>query len=267
MAFWIGRNYGCPGFSAGGRALVLALFLALGLCFHGGVFAAQEVQVAVAANFTAPAKKIAEAFQEASGHRIIFSFESTGKLYGRIARGEPFAAFLAANEETPRRAIQDGFAVEGTDFTYAFGRIVLYSAVEGYVDQGEEVLKAGDFNRLVMANPTVAPYGVASMEVLERLNVADKLQPKILRGDTVSKTLQFISSGAADLGFVALSQVVGRKSGSVWEVPTEFYSPIRQGAVLLKAGEGNAAAMAFLDFLKGPESRRIMATFGYGEPD
>ncbi|KAA5605797.1 molybdate ABC transporter substrate-binding protein [Roseospira marina] len=227
---------------------------------------AGETLVAVAANFTAAAKDIGAAFADSTEHTVTFSFGSTGKLYTQIANGAPFDAFLAADTARPEKAEAEGLAVEGSRFTYALGRIVLYSTDPTLVDEAGAVLSTPDaFDKLAIANPVTAPYGTASIQAMTALGVYDTLAPKLVQGDNIAQTFQFVATGNAQLGFVALSQVADHSDGSRWVVPTDLYEPIRQDAVLLKSGAENDAATAFLDFLRGPEAAAIMDRYGYGQ--
>ncbi|MEZ5840246.1 MAG: molybdate ABC transporter substrate-binding protein [Hyphomicrobiales bacterium] len=226
--------------------------------------AAGEVTVAAAANFTAAANEIAAAFKDKTGHEAVLVFGSSGKLYTQIANDAPFEVFLSADVERPLQAEAEGRAVAGSRFTYAIGRLALHSAMPGVVDADGRVLAEGNFGRLAIANPETAPYGVAAMEVLGAMGLAERLAPKIVRGDNLAQVLQFVSTGNAEVGFVALSQVIGSADGSSWVVPETLYQPIRQDAVLLKKGDGNPAATAFLDFLKDEEARALIVRFGYG---
>lgn len=242
----------------------------LSLVLAGALFAstaqAGEVQVAVAANFTAPMRIIAADFQKATGHQALLSFGSTGKLYAQISHGAPFEVFLAADEKTPARLEQEGAAVSGSRFTYAVGRLVLWSAQPDRIDAQGEVLKQGDFGHLAIAAPKLAPYGAAAIETLDRLGVRNALEPKLVQGENIAQTYQFVVTGNAELGFVALSQVYADgklKSGSGWIVPDELHAPIRQDAILLAKGEGNAAATALIDYLKGDAAKRVIESFGY----
>ena len=223
---------------------------------------ADEVKVAVAANFTAPMKEITARFEQVSGHRVLASFGSTGKLYAQIKHGAPFEALLAADAKTPARLVEEGLASDA--FTYAIGRLVLWSADEGLVDGAGKVLAAGGFDKLAIANPKTAPYGAAAVQVMESLGLYAALAPKLVRGDNIAQTYQFVLSRNAALGFVALSQVVTEASGSGWRVPQALYDPIRQDAVLLEAGQGRPAAVALLEYLRGPEARAVIESFGYG---
>jgi molybdate transport system substrate-binding protein len=231
-----------------------------------GPVGAAETAVAVAANFTAPAEEIGAAFTAKTGDSIVFSFGATGALYAQITQGAPFTVFLAADNKRPTTAVSEGFGVEGTEFTYAVGKSALYSPSLDVTD-GKVVLEANGFSHLALAEPTAAPYGAAAMEVLGHLGLADAVAPKIVTGENISQTLQFIDSGNAELGFVARSQVVGKPANQVWLVPAELYTPILQDAVLLKTGADDAVATAFVDFLKGEEARAIIEKYGYGFAD
>jgi molybdate transport system substrate-binding protein len=235
--------------------------LAAVVCAHAG-----EVQVAVAANFTAPAKDIAVAFEKDTGHKATLSFGSTGQFYAQIKEGAPFEVFLAADDTTPAKLEREGQTVAGSRFTYAIGALVLWSAKDGFVDDKGEVLKKGGFAHLSIADPQKAPYGTAAVEALTRLGLKDALQDKIVQGNNISQAHQFVSTGNAELGFVALSQVYkdGKLTGgSGWIVPAELYEPIRQDAVILAKGKDNAAAGAFVDYLKGAKAGAVIASYGY----
>lgn len=228
---------------------------------------AQDVKVAVAANFTAPIKEIAPLYEKATGDKLILSFGSTGAFFAQIKNGAPFEVLLAADDETPAKAVAQGLAVEGTSFTYAVGRLVMWSSDENFKAAPETL--AGDAVKYVaIANPKVAPYGAAAYEALENLDLVDVVKPKVVQGDNIGKTYQFVKSGSAQAGFIALSQCWKNgefTSGSGWVVPQDLYSPIRQDAVLLKKGEGSEAARRFLDFLKNDEqAAKIREAYGYG---
>jgi len=223
----------------------------------------RDVKVAVAANFIEPMKEIAAAFAKASGHKLVLSFGATGQFYIQIAQGAPFEVFVAADKATPAKAVAEGLAVPGTAFTYAVGKLVLYGKA---IDpaRGDVTLKEAGFAKLAIANPATAPYGAAAVETMKALDVHDVLAPKIVQGNNIAQTLQFIDTGNADLGFVALSQVIFADGGGKWVVPERLHAPLAQDAVLLKAAAGNDAAPAFLDFLKGQEARATIEKFGYG---
>jgi molybdate transport system substrate-binding protein len=223
---------------------------------------AADINVAVAANFTEPAKEIAALFEKKTGNKVVFSFGASGQFYTQITQGAPFQVFLSADQERPEKAVSEGFAVPGTQFTYAVGKLVLWSRDANLV-KGESTLKDGTFTKIAIANPTAAPYGTAAIETMKALKVYDALQPKIVQGNSIAQTFQFIDTGNAELGFVALSQVIERKEGSRWLVSNNLYSPIKQDAVLLKKGADVEAAKAFLQFLKGPEAAEIKTKFGY----
>jgi molybdate transport system substrate-binding protein len=242
--------------------LIAALSGALSLVLGGAAFAG-ETKVAVAANFTDAAKEIAAKFKARTGHDASLSFGSSGQFYTQISNGAPFEVFLSADVERPQKAEAEGLAVPGSRFTYATGRLVLWSKTPGLVDGKGAVLKAGKFEKLSIADPKAAPYGQAAVETLTRLKLYDALKPKIVQGTSITQAFQYVQTGAAELGFVALSQVVGEPGGSRWLVPAANHTPIDQQAVLLKTGEKNEAAKAFLAFLKGPEAKAIIKRYGY----
>lgn len=227
---------------------------------------AAEVQVAVAANFAGPFEKIAAAFTADTGHKALAATGSTGKFYTQIKNGAPFEVLLSADDETPLKLEKEGDAIAGSQFTYAIGKLVLWSATEGFVDEKGEVLKKGAFAHLSIANPKLAPYGAAAVEVMTKLGVLDSLQAKWVIGENIAQTFQFASTGNAEVGFVALAQVWkdGKISkGSAWVVPANLYTPIRQNAVLLKQGKENQAALALLAYLKSSKARSIIKAYGY----
>lgn len=224
---------------------------------------AGEVKVAVAANFTEAAKEIGARFEKATGDKAVFSFGATGQLYTQITQDAPFEVFLSADQKTPKKAVSEGLALGDTLFTYAIGKVVLFSKSKDFV-KGEDTLKGGQFTKIAIANPETAPYGAAGVEVLKKLGVYEALAPKIVQGNNIAQAYQFVDTGNAELGFVALSQVIGKDEGSRWIVPADLHAPIAQDAVLLKKGEANAAAKAFLTFLKGKEGTAVIEKFGYG---
>lgn len=228
---------------------------------------AAEVSVAVAANFTAPMQKIAAEFERDTGHKAQLAFGATGKFYAQIKNGAPFELFLSADDTTPARLEEEGAAVAGSRFTYAIGKLALWSAQPGVVDDRGEVLGRGSFKHLAVANPRTAPYGAAALEVLRKLGVADALAPKLVTGENIAQTHQFVASGNAELGFVALSQVWadGRLSGgSAWLVPADLHAPLRQDAVILAAGRDKPAARALAEYLRGAKAVAIIKSYGYG---
>jgi len=233
----------------------------------GAAAQANDVQVAVAANFTAPMQKIAAEFAKDTGHKAVLAFGATGKFYAQIVNGAPFEVLLAADDETPAKLEAEHRTVPGTRFTYATGKLVLWSAQDGYVDGQGHVLKTGDFAHLAIANPKTAPYGAAAVETLHKLGLYDRVQGKLVQGENIAQTHQFVSTGNAPLGFVALSQVYrdGRfTSGSGWIVPANLHGPIRQDAVILAKGGANPVARALEDYLKSDKARAIVRSFGYG---
>lgn len=245
---------------------VLRRLLAIVLTLAAASAHAAEVSVAVAANFTAPMQKIAAAFEQATGHKAMLAFGSTGRFYAQVKNGAPFQVLLSADDETPARMEQEGLAVAGTRFTYAIGRLVLWSASPGVVDGQGEVLKKPGEGKVAIADPKLAPYGAAAVEAMQKLGVAQGLQPRIVQGESISQAYQFVATGNAQLGFVALSQVMvdGKVDrGSHWVVPGSLHAPIRQDAVLLPAGRDNPAATALLAFLRGDAARAIIRAHGY----
>jgi molybdate transport system substrate-binding protein len=224
---------------------------------------AADTNVAIAANFTEPAKEIAQLFESKTGHKAILSFGATGQFYTQITQAAPFQVFLSADQSTPKKLVDDGLAVQDSVFTYAVGKIVLFSRNAELV-KGEQTLRDAQFNKMAIANPTTAPYGAAAIEAMKALGVYEKLTGKIVQGSNIAQTFQFVDTENAELGFVALSQVIERQGGSRWIVPANLYSPIRQDAVLLKEGAGKEAARAFVTFLKGPEAATVIEKFGYG---
>jgi molybdate transport system substrate-binding protein len=237
--------------------LVLAAVLAAGPAL------AAETQVAVAANFTEPANQIAAAFKSATGHTAILSFGSSGQFYAQMARGAPYEVFLSADADRPKRAEQDGLGVTGTRFTYAVGRLVLYSKTPGLVDGAGAVLSSGRFNKLSIADPAAAPYGGAAVQTMQKLGVYNAIKPKIVTGNSITQAYQFVETGAAEMGFVAYSQVINVPGGSRWLVPVADHAPIDQQAILLYTGQNNVAAKAFLSFLKSPAAVAIIKKYGY----
>lgn len=227
---------------------------------------ADEVQVAVAANFTAPMQQIAAEFAKDTGHKALLAFGATGKLYAQINNGAPFEVFLSADDETPAKLEKELLIAPHSRFTYAVGKLVLWSAKEAYVDGKGKILKSGEFRHLSLANPKTAPYGAAAIETLKKLGVLERIEPRFVQGESISQAHQFVATGNAELGFVALSQVYkeGRiTSGSAWIVPANLYAPIRQDAVVLARGKSNRAATALADYLQSDKSRAIIKAYGY----
>ncbi|MCO6511391.1 MAG: molybdate ABC transporter substrate-binding protein [Aridibacter famidurans] len=237
-------------------ALLTAITLFVSACGTGS--SGSELRIAVASNFKDPATELVKRFQERTGRNVTVTLGSTGKLYAQIRNGAPFAVFLAADAERPKLLEKEVPAARGSRFTYAVGKLVLWSPDPELVDSEGEVLE-DDFAKLAIANPKLAPYGVAAEEVLRKKGVWDKVERRLVRGENIGQTFQFVSTGNAELGFVALSQARGR-AGSLWEVPKELYTPIEQQAVLLSGDEG---AREFLEFLKSEEARKLIREFGY----
>lgn len=245
------------------------LSITLALIFSQALSQAQadEVQVAVAANFVAPLEKIASSFTQATGHTVQISSGATGKIYAQIKNGAPFALFLAADQQTPQRLESEGEIVPGSRFTYAIGKLVLWSAKPGVVDAQGKVLADGKFQHLAIANPKTAPYGTAAVETLTSLKLLEKLQPRFVIGENIAQTYQFVHSENAELGFVALSQVMvdGKLSsaGSTWIVPSDLYAPLRQDAVVLRKAEDQPAALALAKYLRSAAAKTIIKGYGY----
>jgi molybdate transport system substrate-binding protein len=228
--------------------------------------AAEEVRIAVAGNFTDVTRQIAPLFEQATGHTTRISYGSTGTLFSQIENGAPFDLFLAADTHRPVKAEAEGLAVPGSRFIYARGKLVLWSANQRAFEAGESFLKQGEFAHVAIANPETAPYGLAARQVMEHLGVWEILQPRLVRGDSIAQTFQFVATGNANIGFVACSQVRAwqKSPGTTWEIPADYHDPIDQAAVLLKRGENNPAALAFLGFLQRDSTRAVIEHFGYG---
>lgn len=242
----------------------LAAFVGVVLALLSGASAqAGTTNVAVAANFTEPAKEIAGLFKAKTGHEALLSFGASGQFYAQITQDAPFQVFLSADEKRPKDAVEAGLAVADSRFTYAIGKLVLWSKSLDLA-KGGDVLKANGFSKLSIANPTAAPYGVAAIEAMKALGTYEAIEPKIVQGATIAQAFQFVETGNAELGFVALSQLVNVTAGSRWMVPQELYKPIQQEAVLLKKGANDEASKAFIAFLRGPEARAVIEKYGYG---
>ena len=243
------------------RLLTLTAALALSAAAQ-----AEVVQIAVAANFTAPARALAEIFARTTGHEAKLSFGATGAFYTQIKNGAPFDILLAADDERPIRLEKEGDTVPGSRFTYAIGQLVLWSAKPGLVDGEGAVLKGGNFNKIAIANPKLAPYGAAAVETMDKLGLAVALTPKLVTGESIGQTYNFIATGNAELGFVALAQVLdgGKlKSGSMWVVPAKYHAPIIQDAVILKRAAANPAAKAWMALMRSPNTQDFIRSYGY----
>lgn len=227
---------------------------------------AGEVSVAVAANFTAPMQKIAAQFEQDTGHKAVLSFGATGKFYAQIKNGAPFGILLAADDTTPEKIAREGLGIGASRFTYAIGQLVLWSKQPGYVDAEGKVLQKTDWQHIAIANPKLAPYGLAAMQTLDKLGLTAQVQPRVVTGENIGQTYQFAASGNAQLGFVALSQVMedGRlREGSAWVVPGNLHEPIRQDAIVLKPGQGSEAAAALMQYLRSDKARAVIKSYGY----
>ena len=227
---------------------------------------AEEALVAVAANFSAPMQQIAASFQKDTGHQLKMSFGATGGIYAQIKNGGPFDVFLSADQITPQKLEAEGLGVAATRFNYATGQLVLWSKQDGLVDEKGQVLRGKNIQRIALANPKLAPYGVAAWETMTALGLLEQLKPKMVQGDNIAQTYQFVSTQNAQVGFVALSQVFANgqlTSGSAWIVPPHLYKPIRQDVILLKNGKDNSAAKALLMYLKGEKAKAVMKSYGY----
>ena len=243
--------------------LACSLLLALGL---PAIAEADEVQVAVAANFLAPLQEIAKSFEKETGHQTLITSGATGQLFTQIQHGAPFEVMISADAKTPKKLVKNELALADSQFTYARGKLVLWSVDPALVDAGGAVLKTGKFKHLAIANPKTAPYGTAAMETLDKLGLTASLKSKLVEGENISQAKQFVDTGNAEVGFVALSQIYkdGKiTKGSAWVVPLDLYAPIYQDAVLLKKGEDNPAATALLNYLKSDKAKAIMTTYGY----
>jgi molybdate transport system substrate-binding protein len=245
------------------RRLALAAFSAAALLLGAAPARAGSVAIAVAANFTAPAKQLAASYQLKTGNAVVLSFGASGQFYTQITQGAPFEIFLSADAARPKKLVASGLGVAGSEFTYATGKLVLWSATPGYVDAQGKILSSGKFKHLSIANPKTAPYGAAAIETLKALGVYNSVAASIVTGESITQAYQFTASGNAELGFVALSQVIKEKKGSEWLVPQKFYKPIAQDAVLLKPGADDQAAKDFLSYLKTPEALAIIRSYGY----
>lgn len=244
--------------------IVSSLLITLSLSAH-----ADTVLVAVASDFSKPMSEIGIAFEKATGHKAELSFASSGKAFAQIQHGAPYQVYLSASENYPIELEKTGHAAANSRFVYAVGKLVLWSAMPGFVDDQGGVLKTGKFKHIALADPTHAPYGVKAEEVMKNLGVLEKLKPFFVLGENISQTFQFVSTGNAELGFVSLAQVIDVKTGKIsngsgWLIPDNLHSPFLQTAVLLQKGSANPAALALLDFLKSPTALAIIKKYGFG---
>ena len=242
---------------------IRSIFVSLALLAVATPALAAETKVAVVANFAEPAKEIAAGFAKATGHHALLSFAASGALYEQIVHKAPFEIFLSSDNERPKKAEQDGIAVKGTRFTYAIGQLALYSTDPRLIDNHGAVLHGGHFTRLAIADPAISPYGVAAVQTMQTLGVYSADVSRIVKGTSTSQAFHFIATGAAQLGFVAVSQVIHVPGGSRWIVPKSLHAPIEHQAILLRTGANNPAAKAFLQYLRSPAARRIIKRYGY----
>ena len=245
---------------------LLGALLALAQAAVPSLARAEDVNIAVAANFTAPMKTLVAQFEKDTAHKVAVSLGATGKFYAQIKSGAPFDVFLSADDATPARLEKEGSAVAGSRFTYAVGRLALWSATPNFVDTQGEVLKSGKFANIALASPKLAPYGAAAVQALTRLGLLAALEPKFVQGESIGQAYSFVATGNAALGFVALSQVFedGKiKTGSAWIVPATLHSPLRQDAVILARGKDNKGAADFMRFLKTETARAVIRSYGY----
>ncbi|MCC9624173.1 molybdate ABC transporter substrate-binding protein [Thalassospira sp. MA62] len=245
--------------------LLIAATIA-GFCAGSPPASAGELTAAVAANFTDATRDIVKAFEQETGHSVKVSFGSTGKLYSQIENGAPFDVFLAADTKRAQMAAENDLAVGGSRFTYAKGKLGLWSQTANLFSDGETYLKDGGFDHIALANPKTAPYGAAAQEVMTNLGVLDAMKGKLVQGDSISQTFQFAATSSVDAAFIALSQAKAwtGDAGTLWEIPDTLYAPIIQQAVLLTTAKDNAAAQDFIAFLKGDTARKIIVDYGYG---
>lgn len=247
------------------KSSILVILLAA----YATTLRAEEALLAVAANFSAPMQQIATLFQKDTGHTMKLSFGATGAIYAQIKNGAPFDVFLSADQSTAQKLGLEGMAVPNSRFTYATGQLALWSKQKDLVDDKGQILKSNSIQRIAVANPKLAPYGAAALETITRLGLLNELQPKLVQGDNISQTYQFVFTQNAPIGFVALSQIYANDaitSGSAWIVPSHLYKPIAQDAILLRKGSDNAAAKALMLYLKGDKARQIIKSYGYLVP-
>ncbi len=235
-------------------------------CFVASIARAETLTIAVASNFAKPIKEISKLFEEKTGHKVKVAFGSSGKFYAQIQNGAPFHAFFSADQQKPKALEKSGLAVANSRFTYATGRLVLWSASDKLVDGEAMVLRQSRYKKLAIANPRLAPYGLAAKEVLSSLDLTGQTKAKLIYGENISQTFQFVSTGNADIGFVSYSQIINKgsvKNGSVWIVPETLHQPIRQDAVLLKTAKNNKAAEDFFTFVRSKAVVSIIESYGY----
>ena len=226
---------------------------------------AEQALVAVAANFIGPFREVAMEFEKTTGHTVQVASGSSGSFYTQIKNGAPFVVFFSADNERPKLLEEEGLGVKGSRFTYAIGRLVLWSSDPDLM-KGEDTLRSGKFKHLAIANPKTAPYGAAAMQAMQKLGVWESIQPRLVMGENMGQVLGFVESGNAELGFLALSQVLDPKmkgKGGRWDVPSNLHEPIQQDVVLLEKGKDNPAANALMEFMDGPQAKAIIERYGY----
>jgi molybdate transport system substrate-binding protein len=253
------------------NTFLAGLFGTVVMLVSSGAALAQTATIAVAANFTKTIEVIGEEFTKETGHKLKFSFGPTGKLFAQIKNGAPFDAFFGADEKRALKTIEDGTGVNGTYFVYAQGQIALYSDKYPVKEQPLEVLKKAEFRHIAMANPRTAPYGERAQAYVKKMGLYDGLKSKIVNGESIAHAFQYVATGNAPIGFIALSQIVDPQSpiykkGEYWVVPQADYAPIKQGAVVLKRGQDNAAVKAFMEFVQSPKAIEIIQSYGYSTP-
>ena len=244
---------------------ILAYCVCLVVSVSAAPTMAEQAFVAVAANFAPPFRAIAVEFEKATGHHVTISAGSSGNFYSQMKNGAPYDVFFSADDERPKRLVDEGLGVAGSRLTYAIGQLALWSPDPTLIT-GQETLRTAVFKHLAIANPKTAPYGTAARQTLQNLGVWDTVHSRIVMGENQGQTMGFIESGSAELGFVALSQIVTPAltvKGSRWEVPAELHDPIRQDVVLLVKGKDNRAAKALMDFITSPQARAIITRYGY----
>ncbi len=252
----------------GNRTIKTLLMAAAALALPSAAWPV-STSVAVAANFAAPMRSLAQSFEKNTGHKVVVALGATGQLYAQIKNGAPFDVLLAADDETPKKLESEGLAVAGSRATYAIGRHVLWSKRDGLIYAKGEFLSAGRFDRIAIANPKLAPYGLAAVEVIEKLGLMQAIKPKLIEASNITQAHQFVASGNTEIGFVALAQVAegGKiKSGSGWIIPESLHSPIQQDLVLLQRGKTNPAAQQLIEFLRSETAKAIIRSYGYALP-
>ena len=245
---------------------ILKLILISGCLISVELSQAGEIRIAVASNFTNTIKTLSKHYEDKTGHKVILIFGATGKHYAQIKNGAPFDIFFAADSKRPKLLENEGLIFESQRFTYALGKLVLWSPKDNFTDSQAKVLEKGDFYHIALANPKLAPYGRAAYEVLKKNHLWELLKTKAVRGENIGQTFQFVKSGNAELGFVALAQIKHLnedEKGSFWNIPESLYNPIKQQVVLLN---NNPIAKDFMTFIKTDTAREIIKSFGYGLP-